>query len=733
MMSQRCRVAISSDFFSAFSRLPKAQQGKTSKFITNFQKDPAASAIHYEKIPQAADPGMRSVRIDQAYRGIVLKPENGNVYLLLWVDHHDAAYTWARRHRCSINSATGGIQVYEAEARGSDEAPLQQATAVTTHEAIAPLKDRELLRLGIPQPLMGLTRSIQTEADLDACETRLPEEAAEAIYMLLAGYSYAEILLERAETEQVVDTVDFSAALDRLVTKSHFFIADDEIELQAMLHAPLDKWRVFLHPSQRKMATGSKHGAVRILGGAGTGKTVVAMHRAKWLAENVAFGGLKILFTTFTKNLAADIQANLQTICSPRTLEKIEVVNLDRWVSRFLRAKNYACQIIYDGNNNQRTLWEKAVDLAPTDLGLSDAFYREEWQRVIQPQSIVTLDQYKRASRIGRGTRLNRPARVKVWVVFEEYRNLLALNKKKEVDDAYRDAAQLLGHESGLPKFAAVVIDEAQDMSMQAFRMLRQLVPEGENDLFIVGDGHQRIYGRNKVVLSHCGINIRGRARKLRLNYRTTEEIRAWAVNLLEGFPVDDLDGGLDDNKGYKSLAHGLVPQIEHFATPEQQGDFLADYLKAINKQDLSLQSVCIVARLHQELTLIMEQLKQLGVPCHEITAEKSDAEHNGSVRIATMHRVKGLEFDEVILISMNEGIIPLARILAEKGDAVEARQADLEERSLVYVAMTRARKKLIVTHYGQQSPYLSATDSREESSVMPDLRTGLNDRISLE
>ncbi len=714
-MSQRCRVAISSDFFTAFARLPKVQQGKTSKFIINFQKDPAASAIHYEKIVQAADPDMRSVRIDQAYRGIVLKPETGNVYLLLWVDHHDAAYSWARRHRCTINSATGGIQVYEAQEHAVDhEASRQQEVLVSTHEAIAALKDRELLRLGIPQELIGLIRSIQTEADLDACENRLPVEAAEAVFMLLAGYRYEEIVNEREmATEQEVNTVDFATALDRLVTKSQFYIADDQIELQAMLHAPLDKWRVFLHPSQRKMATGIKHGAVRILGGAGTGKTVVAMHRAKWLAENIVFGTQRILFTTFTKNLAADIQANLQSICSRNVLEKIEVINLDRWVNRFLRAKNYAYQIIYDGNESQKTLWQKATDLAPTALGLPDAFYREEWQRVIQPQSIVTLDQYKRASRIGRGTRLNRSSRAKVWVVFEEYRNLLTQNKKKEVDDGYRDAAQLLRYEAGLPRYAAVVVDEAQDMSTQAFHLLRQLVPEGENDLFIVGDGHQRIYGRNKVVLSRCGINIRGRARKLRLNYRTTEEIRTWAVNLLEGFPVDDLDGGLDDNKGYKSLAHGLVPQVEHFDMPEQQGDFVVGYLNAISKAGLPLHAICIVARLSRELTLIKEQLKQADIACQEITAEKSDSEHEGSVRIATMHRVKGLEFDDVILISMNQGIIPFAPALAEKGDAVEERQADLEERALVYVAMTRARKKLIITHYGPQSPYLLSINRR--------------------
>jgi len=700
MMSQ-LKVAISAEFFTAFAKLPRAQQGKTTKFITNFQKNPRASGINYETIRDASDPDMRSVRIDQAYRGIVLKPANGNVYLLLWVDHHDDAYTWARRHKCTINAETGGIQVYEAEECQVEAPEVNQDNVVATHDSIAPLKDRELLRLGIPETLIPLARSIQIEDDLDAKESRFPSEASEALFMLMAGYTYEDIVNEReAGKEQVINTSDFSAALDRLVTQGRFYVADDEIELQAMLNAPLDKWRVFLHPSQKKMATGVKNGAVRVLGGAGTGKTVVAMHRAKWLAENVATEFNKVLFTTFTKNLAADIKLNLASICTTEILAKIDVINLDRWVSGFLRQRSYEYQIVFDGNDTQKSLWQRSLDLTSADLPLPDAFYREEWQRVIQPQSIVSLDQYKRASRIGRGTRLNRSDRVKVWTVFEEYRNLLTQNKKKEVDDGYRDAALLMQNESSPSPYVAIVVDEAQDMSTQAFNLIRQIVPEGPNDLFIVGDGHQRIYGRNKVVLSQCGINIRGRSRKLRLNYRTTEEIRLWAVNLLEGFPVDDLDGGVDDNRGYKSLSHGIAPQIEHFDSSEQQCDFIASYLKAITKEDLPLHHICIVARVRKELDVIQEYLTQAGIASEEITGERSGSDNPVTVNLATMHRVKGIEFDEVLLASMNEGLVPLEKALESKGDAVERRQADLEERALVYVAMTRAKKKLVITSY---------------------------------
>jgi len=701
-MAEQFKVAISADFFSAFSALPKAQQSKVSKFITNFQKNPHSPGINYEKINSAADSSMRSVRIEQAYRGIVLKPETGNIYMLLWVDQHDEAYEWAGRHKCAINAQTGAIQVFEVEegaVTSADEAhPETQLPGI-----FAELKDKELMRLGVPDLLLPLVRQIRSESDLEKIEHRLPQEAFEGLFMYLAGYRYDEIINEREFQEDKVDTSDFGAALDRLVTRSRFVVVEDEIELQAMLNAPLEKWRVFLHPSQRRLAEGQRNGAVRVLGGAGTGKTVVAIHRAKWLADNIAGENQKVLFTTFTKNLATDIEKNLSSICSAQTLARIEVINLDRWVSHFLRKRKYDYSIIFGSEGKK--YWELSLNLKPVELGLPDAFFLEEWQKVIQPQSIETLEQYRRASRVGRGTRLGRADRAKVWPVFEEYRTLLTRHKKKEVDDAYRDVAALLEGEAGQLPYCAVVVDEAQDMSTQAFRLIRQLVREGENDLFIVGDGHQRIYGRNKVVLSQCGINIRGRSRKLRINYRTTEEIRHSAVGLLEGCPVDDLDGATDDNKGYRSLTHGDPPEIRQFVSLEEQCQFVTEYL--MRKQETSPENVCIVARTKAHLEPIGTALENAGLKVRFIKADQADDGDAGVIRLATMHRVKGLEFDEVLLASVNKGVVPLPMSVEDKGDSVEARMADMEERALLYVAMTRARKRVVVLGYGELSDYL--------------------------
>ncbi|MDK1024542.1 MAG: 3'-5' exonuclease, partial [Gammaproteobacteria bacterium] len=496
-----------------------------------------------------------------------------------------------------------------------------------------------------------------------------------------------------------------AAALDRAQSMSRFVVPSDENELSEMLNAPMDKWRVFLHPSQKKLVEGKKNGAVRVLGGAGTGKTVVAMHRAKWLANQIGEEDQRILFTTFTKNLAVDIKKNLESICSPEQMNRIEVVNLDRWVQVFLRKHSYDYEVVFD-NRRLEEYWFRAISEKPADLDFSDSFFREEWQRVIQPQGIKNLDEYKKASRIGRGTRLNREQRVRLWPVFEEYRHQLNRSRLKETDDAFRDAAELIQTQSIQMPYSSVVVDEAQDLGTQAFRLLRAIVPEKANDLFIVGDAHQRIYGRNRVVLGRCGINIRGRSRKLKINYRTTDEIRRWAVGLLEGRTIDDLDGGIDDNVIYKSLTHGEAPLVEQFESPEDQAGFIKGLL---DKSDAPHSHTCVVARTNKEVQSIQGYLEKLEVETAIIKPNEPEKESSQSLKLATVHRVKGLEFDQVILASAHDGLIPLDIALRDKGDEVSLEEAETEERSLVYVAITRARKRAFVVGYGGMSSFFTA------------------------
>lgn len=705
----RVKVAISDGFLEAFAEVPKNKQKKVRRFIQKFRSNPRSSGINYEKIKAARDPKLRSVRIDQEYRGIVLKPEAGNVYMLLWVDHHDDAYQWAMNKVVQIHPETGSIQVLAME-----EAPAPAVNGEQSDPEQAPddlfaaHRDRELIRLGVPEQLMPLVRSITTEEELDAMQAYLPQEAYEALFLLAAGYTQREVDTElaysRRQTEEV-DTEDFAAALEAPNSQRRFTVVEDEEELQRILDAPLEKWRVFLHPSQRRLVTMEANGPVRVLGGAGTGKTVVAMHRAVWLAENVlSEPGESILFTTFTRNLASDIEENLELIASAETLGRIEVKNLDAWVADFLRKEGYSYRIDY--GDEARDLWESALALAPEDMDPN--FLRNEWEQVIQPNGITTESAYMRVSRIGRGTPLQRPARREIWPVFEEYQALLEDHKLRERDGAFRDARRLLEEKGDILSYRSVVVDEAQDMGTQAFKLIRQMIPGGDrpHDLFIVGDAHQRIYDR-QVVLSHCGINIVGRGRKLRINYRTTEENRKWAVRLLQGIEYDDLDGGFDDQAVYKSLMHGRDPSTRVVGTFQDEVHAIIDYLAHIREDGEPLRNTCLIARTRQLLSTYNGALQSAGLETYTIKPRQAEARSAPGVRLATMHRAKGLEFDHVIVAGVSEGIVPHRKALHGAGDEVDRERALKQERSLLYVAVTRAKRSVLITAHGTPSPWL--------------------------
>ena len=327
--------------------------------------------------------------------------------------------------------------------------------------------------------------------------------------------------------------------------------------------------------------------------------------------------------------------------------------------------------------------------------------------QVIQANGVTNEQEYRQVSRVGRGIRLGRSARVEVWPVFEEYRAQLAERGLKEVDDAYRDAAALLNEDGDGSEYVTVIVDEAQDMGAQAFALVRAIVPSGRDDLFIVGDGHQRIYGRNRVVPGRCGIDLRGRSRKLRLNYRTTEETRRWASRLLSGRDIDDLDGGADDNKGIRSLTRGPEPVLRNFVSREEQNDYLTGYLPDLQNGGESLRAVCIVARTAEERRAVEQALCGMGVETTVIERNTIDDGTKGGVRLATMHRVKGLEFERVVMAGINRGLVPLSAAVDNKSDAAARESAETEERALLYVAATRARKELLVLSYGVPGPLL--------------------------
>lgn len=697
-MTENIKVAISSDFLTAFAKLPRQVQGKVTEFVNKFRNNPMSPGLNYEKLNSGSDKKIYSVRIDDTYRGIVVRQPESGVYLLLWVDHHDEAYRWAARKRCEVNPQTGAIQVFDMQTVAEKTSTPEKVSLFVK------ITDEELLKLGVPKAQLEYVRSFDDKEAFYKAEPTFPHDAYEYLSWLVEGFEVNEVLeLAAEEYASTSSSEDLAAALDAPVTLKTFVVVEGEEELRRIMAEPLEKWRVFLHPTQRKIVKKDFSGSARVLGGAGTGKTVVAMHRAKYLASRCE-GQQRVLMTTFTANLAADIRENLRKICSLEELRRIEVIHLDAWVNQFLRESGFSAQIGYADVIDP--LWEKAVLLANTDLPYDVSFYEEEWNRVVIAQETLTLEKYVRATRNGRGTRLDRKKRIQVWKVFECYQNLMKENRVRDINTAMYESTRLLLTTGKSTRYANIIVDEGQDFSDNAYRLIRAMAGEEHpNDIFVVGDSHQRIY-RNHPTLSKCGINVRGRSSILRINYRTTEEIRKHAFALLNGISFDDLDDEVDLGDKCQSLTHGEKPVITNFNNANDEFEFIAQEIKSLKANGVELTDICVVARTKKLVEDYIALFTKVGIRSYAIKRNKADDRNFDGLRVATMHRVKGLEFKYVFIVAVNNRILPFPSAI-NKTDAISELESITSEKCLLYVAMTRAQKGVYITSYGRKSEFL--------------------------
>lgn len=704
------QLALAKTFLESYSRLPKKQQKKVRELTEKFTADPSRSGLNFETLGGSFDPKVRSLRVDQTYRLILVQPDRGDVLLCVWVDNHDEAYRWAERKTFEVNPLSGVLQVYSVEAGQAAVTELHAEEAPVAHvpaRLFDRFDDEELLLGGVPEPLLASVRALSYEPELDALAPHLPDDAADMLYLLASGHDFMTALEEAsrpAPKEVAVDVDDFAAALERPASQGVFHLVEGEGELEAMLNAPLEQWRTFLHPSQRRIVKHDAGGPIRVLGGAGTGKTVVLMHRAKYLAEQVFTEPEdRLLVTTFTRNLALDLEQMLTSL-SPSGVRRIEVKNLHAWARSFYEQRVGRKIRILESEERRRELMSEAATVAPIDEWTA-TFYLEEWDRVVQAQDVDSKEGYFAARRVGRGTRLGRQQRAAVWSVLARYRELLEAEGQVEWQDVVRETRLVLEASSVRPPYRAVLADEVQDLSPAELRLLRAMVPKGRNDLFLVGDGHQRIYG-HVASMGSCGIEVRGRGRsyRLRLNYRTTEQIRTRACSILEDVEIDDLDEGVDSLKGYRSLRSGPTPELLHCDQPASEEQAIVSVLRRW-LADTRPADICVAARTNRLVDRYAQVLEQAAIGFERIQT-KAIANRPG-VRLATMHRLKGLEFKKVLLAGVQQGNLPLELPSSAFADDASREDHVKSERCLLYVAVTRARDELVITGFGAQSPLL--------------------------
>ena len=708
------RVSYDIGCMKSLRKLPDKVTLKFMDMMTRYMSDPSGNGLNLETVEKAKDSSVKSLRVDQGYRAIAF--EVGRDIMFVHVNEHDKAYRWAEGRRVKLDQETNRIRVIEEVDATVDTIA---AIAPSTTRLFIKVSDARLRELGVPEEELPAVRQIQSIEALEGAEDRFDPLTYQVLYAVAAGYDDEEIRTltglggaPDAEPQAPEAKFTFDQLIETEQSRQTIFIPENEAELRRVFEEGLEGWRIFLHPEQRKFAYRDYNGPTLIRGGAGTGKTVVAMHRAKHLADqiekDVSRAGQRVLLTTFTTSLAHDIEANLRTLC-PAHLDarppRIEVINLDRWVSQFLKRKNFARDVAFFGEARDRLdqVWREVFDDHELLEGLSEPFVRSEWTQIVQAKGLTELKTYLKSSRAGRGTPLDRRKRAALWDIFADYRARLTSEGLAEPDDAYREATEILTSEAPNLPYSAVIVDEAQDMGEQAFRLIRAIIPVGpsgdRNSLFIVGDAHQRIYGR-RASMSACGINVRGRSKQLRLNYRTTQEIRAWAVSVLEGRSVDDLDEGTDTLHGYVSLMHGAAPLLVGYKSETEELEGLVAWVRALPADQIRLSDIGVLCARKADVDRVQGTLNAAGIEAMVLQAGSEDRSVPG-VRITTMHRAKGLEFFAVAIPFISISAFPPPGALKAAVDVADRDDVVMQYRSLLHVAATRAKQALRVSWSG--------------------------------
>lgn len=709
-------LAISKDLLARYSRLDHATRRRVEELAVKcgqltMQDLRDSKGLNLESYTNQRDPRARTIRLGDKHRGIVMLPDRAETIVLVDVLVHEEADRWMLRNEFRVNEATGALELVDVAGLGEILANPPPPGDVATSDDATPLyahrTDKDFTRLGIDSDLLPLLRVLQDEDQLQSLLMVLPQGQADALIML-TGDEPVEVLytaLVGATPPRDVDTGDLAAAISSPASSGQFHVVEDQSELAEMLAKPLAAWRTYLHPTQRDIAYRTTYnGPARVTGGAGTGKTVVAIHRAKALADALddSVRGRPILFTTFTRNLAQSIEQDLVALGGTDLLDRVEVLNVDRLAHQVVADAEGAAPGIIDPDH-LRKVWENALHEVGCDLPVT--FVLQEWEQVVLAQGIESRDAYFTASRAGRGTRLDRRARAEVWKVVEAATAEMTRRRQRTFLQIADDAAGYLEGTTVRP-YRHVVLDEAQDLHEAQWRLLRATVAPGANDLFIVGDSHQRIYDRRST-LSKVGIEVRGRSRLLRINYRTTHEILRWSLAVLGEGDFDDLDTGTEarNRAVFHSFLHGPPPTVAGFDTAADMTAGLAGQIAAWISDGVEPSEIGVAARTRAGFASVEAALRDAGVPSFRLGR---DLRFGEGVALATMHRMKGLEYRCMAVMGVGaEQVPPPTALAAVVGDPSEHALLIRREQCLLYVACTRAREDLWVGYTGEPSPFL--------------------------
>lgn len=703
------RLFLSDSFFDKFTELPRNIQQGVKEFQKKFRENSTSGSIHLESITQFRDSSLRSARVTGEYRAILGSLGQDN-YMLLYVDKHDQAYRWAQNKRFAWNEHTQSCQIIPVSIEPTEENPTASYTEDTQTDSeklkgiLSEVEMEKLLKIGVPEELIPFVKTIKDLDDLDRAESKLPQDAYENLFSIFDGDDIDDIIVEM-EAGKAKEGED--SLLSNNNKRRFIELTDDECLAQIMEEG-MEKWQLFLHPSQSKLVNSDYKGTTKVSGSAGTGKTIAALHRLKHLCEQQ---DAHVLFTTYTTALMNNISQLVDKMRIPS--QRYELTNIDK-VLRQVAEENHVLPNGFDildygsdSDEKAKALWQEVLDTEISEF--NENFLHSEYIDVIVYNNNKDLKSYLVQARTGRTKALSRKQRVEIWKLKEKYESLKIQRRKVDRMELFNTTANYL-IENDIHPYTHIIADEFQDFSNPELRFLRALVKEGRNDLFLTGDPYQRIYSGRKINFSAAGINVRGkRSQKLKVNYRTTEEIKRMAVSVVKDQKYDDLDGGEENNKGYISLVHGERPSYKIFQSGIDEVKQVLHYLDICQTEGIHAKDICIASKTRAMYKDVQDELHRKGVKYCEVKNGDRKGDKDG-LSFSTFHSLKGLEFRVVILIGVTERSMPSvvsSNYPFMEMDAAEQKEYLANIRSLLYVAITRARQIVFITGYGEKTRLL--------------------------
>jgi hypothetical protein len=558
---------------------------------------------------------------------------------------------------------------------GSPAAPAPAPPALLFRS----LSADELLVIGVPPDWVADVQAATEDAFL-ALADHLPAEAAEALLEYVST--------GRLRPPAPVETPDPFAHPDAL---RRFRVVENQAELAQALDAPWDRWAVFLHPAQQGIVDRSFAGPARASGSAGTGKTVVALHRTARLARQAPDG--RVLLTTFSQPLANALARKLAVLLGSDSpvLRRITVTPY-RNVADELYQLAFGRRAVVASDEQVADAVAKAAE-AIGAKGFTPRFLLSEWRHVVDAWQIADVEAYAQVPHLGRKNRMSAGQRERLWPVFAAVRASLAKRGLATWPEIYgRTAAHYVARE--IKPFTNTVVDKAQDLGVPELRFLPAIAPATPDALFFAGDLGQRIF-QQPFSWKELGVDVRGRSSTLTVNYRTSHQIRRAADRLLPS-AVRDVDGNADERDRTVSVFNEPPPEIQMLDTEAAEIAAVSAWIGRAISEGILPAEVGVFVRTRAELPRARAAIE--AADCTWLELSEREQESQGSVSIGTMHLAKGLEFKAVSVMACDDGILPLQSRLEVVADETELDDVYDTERQLFYVACTRPRYRLMIS-----------------------------------